>query len=144
MKAIKGTARAGGLRNRTEYTMDQTMTTRNEAGEGRRVQYVQPRTSVLERSDAFVVELEMPGVAKSGLTVHVEANELVVAGERTPVTMPGEVVHREIRAVNYKRVFELDPAIDVSRIQARLDQGVVTVTLPKMERVQPRRIEVMD
>jgi len=43
---------------------------------------------------------------------------------------------------DFRRVFELDPALDTARIKARMDQGVLTLDLPKAERVKPRRIEV--
>ncbi len=125
--------------------MSQNPLTHIESNEARRVpQYVQPRASIVERPEELILELEMPGVAKGALSVHIENNELVVTGDRSAHPLPGEVIHREIRPVSYKRTFELDPAIDATRIQARLDQGVVRLTLPKSEQVQPRRIEVTD
>lgn len=124
--------------------MSQNPVTTRESGETRRVQYGQPRASIDEVANEYLLELEMPGVTKEGLTVHVENNELVVVGERSPHDLPGEVIHREIQPQSYKRSFELDPAIDSTKISARLDQGVVRLSLPKAEEVKPRRIEVTD
>ena len=45
---------------------------------------------------------------------------------------------------DYRRVFELDPAIDSSKISAKMEQGVLTLTLPKSERIKPRKITVSD
>jgi HSP20 family protein len=49
---------------------------------------------------------------------------------------------RESNTADYRRVFELDPAIDTSKVSAKIEQGVLTVTLPKSERVKPRKIKV--
>jgi len=51
---------------------------------------------------------------------------------------------RERSAVDYRRVFELDPAIDTSKISAKMEQGMLTLTLPKSEQVKPRKIIVSD
>jgi len=54
----------------------------------------------------------------------------------------GTLIHRESRPENYRRTFELDPSIDADKINAKIDQGVVTLTLPKAEHVKPRKIAV--
>jgi HSP20 family protein len=56
--------------------------------------------------------------------------------------VPGEPLFRESRDVDFRRVFELNPAIDTGKISARMDQGILTLTLPKSERVKPRKISV--
>jgi len=52
------------------------------------------------------------------------------------------LIHRESRTDNFRRSFELDPSIDTAKISAKIDQGVVTLTLPKAEQVKPRKITV--
>jgi HSP20 family protein len=54
----------------------------------------------------------------------------------------GEPVYRESHPYDFRRVYELDPSIDTSRISARIENGLLTVNLPKAEKVKPRRIEV--
>ena len=56
----------------------------------------------------------------------------------------GQPLFRERHAADYRRAFELDPAIDGSKISARMEQGVLTLTLPKSEKVKPRKIRVDD
>jgi HSP20 family protein len=52
----------------------------------------------------------------------------------------GETLFRERHGADYRRVFDLDPAIDTERISARMNQGVLSLTLPKSEAVKPRKI----
>ncbi|HEY2084032.1 MAG TPA: Hsp20/alpha crystallin family protein, partial [Verrucomicrobiae bacterium] len=48
----------------------------------------------------------------------------------------------ERNTADYRRVFELDPAIDTAKVSAKIEQGILTVTLPKSERAKPRKITV--
>ena len=77
---------------------------------------------------------------KSGLEITVDNGELTIVGHRQIERPSGEPIHREIRHYDFRRVYELDPAIDSTRIAARFDQGVLTLTLPKAESVKPRKI----
>jgi len=106
--------------------------------------FVVPVTNIRENADGYLIEAEMPGVDRSGVNVEVENNELVIIGRRAAFTPPGEAVYRESEAFDYKRVFDLDPTIDTTRIGARIEQGVLLVTLPKAEVVKPRKISVTD
>ena len=105
-------------------------------------QYVAPPASVVETGDGYTLQVEMPGVNKDGLKISVENNELTIVGRRSLPSVEGALVHRESRSENYRRVFELDPSIDADKITARIDQGVVTLTLAKAEHVKTRKIVV--
>jgi len=109
-----------------------------------REEYVAPEVNIFETKDGYVLEAEMPGVGKDGLEITLDNNEITITGRRTAETVTGQPVFRERRLADYRRVFELDPAIDTARIAARLEQGVLTLTLPKSERVKPRKIVVND
>jgi HSP20 family protein len=105
-------------------------------------QFITPPASVTEIADGYVLELEMPGVKKDGLDISVENNELAIIGRRSLPAVEGTLLHRESRPENFRRTFELDPSIDADKISAKIDQGLVTLTLPKAEHVKPRRITV--
>jgi HSP20 family protein len=105
-------------------------------------QFVTPAASVVEATDGYTLEVEMPGVNKEGLEISVENNELTIVGRRSLPAVERTLIHRESRPENYRRTFELDPSIDANKISARIDQGVVTLTLPKAEHVKPRKITV--
>jgi HSP20 family protein len=105
-------------------------------------QFVAPMASVVENPNGYTLEVEMPGVNKEGLEISVENNELTILGRRSLPVIEGTVIHRESRPNNFRRTFELDPSIDTGKINAKIDQGVVTLALPKTEQVKPRKITV--
>jgi len=105
-------------------------------------QFVTPPSSVTEIADGYTLEIKMPGVIKDGLEISVENNELTIIGRRSLPTVEGTLIHRESRPENFRRVFEIDPSIDANKISAKIDQGLVTLTLPKAEHVKPRKIAV--
>lgn len=107
-------------------------------------EYLAPQCNIFETRDGYVLEAEMAGVNKSGLEITLEANELTIIGHRAQENLPGEPIFRERRLVDYRRVFEIDPAIEGSKISARMEQGVLTLTLPKSDKVKPRKIQVDD
>lgn len=109
-----------------------------------RQEFVTPVVEIVETGDGYVLEAEMPGVNKEGLEIMLEGNEITLVGHRQAETPTGEPLFRERSLADYRRVFELDPAIDTARISATVEQGILTLTLPKSERVKPRRITVTD
>jgi HSP20 family protein len=116
-----------------------------ETRDGERVQAEQfsaPPASVTEAAEGYMLEIEMPGVKKDGLEISVENNELTIIGRRSPPAVEGTLIHRESRPENFRREFEIDPSIDADKISATIDQGLVTLTLPKAEHVKPRKITV--
>jgi len=120
-----------------------TLVRENRNGEQQRTeQFISPVASVVENGDVYTLNVEMPGVNKEGLEISVENNELTIVGRRSLPQVEGTLVHRESRTENFRRAFELDPSIDTSKIAARIDQGVLSLTLPKAEQVKPRKITV--
>lgn len=105
-------------------------------------EYTSPEVNICETKDGYVLEAEMPGVSKEGLEITLEGTEITIIGHRHVDSFPGEPLFRESRNADYRRVFELDPAIDTTKVSARMEQGVLTLTLPKSERVKPRKIKV--
>src|SRR5258708_5186166 len=106
--------------------------------------YISPEVNIFETCDAYVLQAEMPGVNKDGLEVTLEGAELTVTGRRDADEIGGDLVYRESRPLDYRRVFEIDSSIDADKIEAKMEQGVLTLQLPKQERVKPRKITVSD
>lgn len=122
--------------------MNATLQKEPRTANERTAQFVSPEVNIYETKDGYVLEAEMPGVSKEGLEITLEGTEITITGHRRIEPLPGEAMFHESHNLDYRRVFELDPAIDTSKVSARMDQGVLTLSLPKSERVKPRKINV--
>jgi HSP20 family protein len=107
-------------------------------------QYLVPDVNIYEIKDGYVLEAEMPGVNKDGLEITLEGHQITLTGRRANEVVSGDTLFRERNDADYRRVFDLDPAIDTARISARMNQGVLFLTLPKSEAVKPRLIAVSE
>jgi len=106
--------------------------------------FITPEVNIFENSEGWTLQAEMPGVSKEGLEVTLEAHELTIVGHKHVEQPAAETLWRESCQADYRRVFELDPSVDATRISAHIEQGVLTLHLPKAERVKPRRIAVTE
>jgi HSP20 family protein len=104
--------------------------------------FVTPLVDIETTDDGYVIRAEMPGVDKGGLEITVDNGELTILGRRKPTELTAELIYREIQPHDFRRVYELDPSIDPTKIGAKIDDGILTVTLPKAETVKPRKISV--
>jgi len=102
---------------------------------------ITPEVNIVETKEGYVLEAEMPGVTKDGLDISLENNVLTLVGRRAPAP-DGAPLYRESQTADFRRVFELDPSIESAKISARIEQGILTLTLPKAEKVKPRKIMV--
>ena len=123
-------------------TLMKNETTTAPAKVEREAAWVLPTVNIYETREGYVLEAEMPGVNKTGLEITMENNELTLAGHRALDPIKAEAVYRETRPAEFRRTFEIDPSIDASKITAHLEQGLLTLRLPKAERIQPRKISV--
>ena len=104
--------------------------------------FVSPRVNIFENKEGYLLEAEMPGVSKAGVEVLLEGNELTLVGRRQTDVPNAELVYRESSPWEFRRTFVLDPSSDTSKVNASIEQGVLTVHLPKTEMVKPRKIAV--
>jgi len=104
--------------------------------------FVAPPANISANQNEYLVEVEMPGVDKEGIEVSVEGNELTITGRRKIDLPEGELVYSESPLADYRRVFELGPDVDTSKITAQMEQGVLKLHLPKSEKAKPKKIEV--
>jgi HSP20 family protein len=104
--------------------------------------FVIPPANISAGENEYVAELEMPGVDQSGVEVTVEGDELTIIGRRKSEATSGELCYCESTQADYRRVFEIGPDVDTSKISAEMNQGVLRLRLPKSEPAKPKRIEV--
>lgn len=105
--------------------------------------YLLPSIDVVEDAQGLTLYADMPGVNKDGLTVEVEGDTLVIEG-RAQLSLPGgaKPVYAEQRSISFRRRFTMSVDLERDKIAAKLNNGVLTLTIPKAEAARPRRISV--
>lgn len=103
-----------------------------------------PLVNIREETDAFYVEAEVPGMTQDQIDVFIRhGTELTIQGERKPVDSEGGAwICRERGDGRFQRVLTLPLPVDAGKVQARLEQGVLHLVLPKAESVKPHRVPV--
>lgn len=107
------------------------------------VETLLPPVDIYEDGNALHLIADMPGVTRESLHIEVDNNVLSLEGE-VRLDMPEGLtaLYAEVRAERYARRFTLSHEIDAEAIQARIDNGVVELVLPRKETHRRRRIEV--
>ena len=107
-----------------------------------------PALNVWEDEHALHVEAELPGYAMENLEITTLGSELSITGARAEMGAESATFHRRERArgaggtSQFKRSLRIGVPIDAEKVTARLEQGVLTITLPKAVEAQPKRIVV--
>jgi HSP20 family molecular chaperone IbpA len=101
-----------------------------------------PRIDIWEAEDELVLYADLPGVAPGDLDIRFENRELTINGKVTPRHSDIQFLYGEYGIGDFFRTFVVGEAIDSEKISAKLNNGVLTLHLPKTEQVKPRRIEV--
>lgn len=105
---------------------------------------VTPAADILEAESGITLRVDLPGHDAKAIQVKVEDGVLTVRSERKAETVPeGSTLRRQERASGvYARQFRLPETVDATRVEARYDNGVLTLTLPRREETKPRVVEV--
>jgi HSP20 family protein len=103
-----------------------------------------PAVNVWEEGEALLVEAEVPGLDMKDLEIYVTGtDQLTIKGERKPAVPPKGVQHRQERSFgSFVRVLTLPVPVDSSKVEARLENGVLHLKLAKHETAKPRKIPV--
>jgi HSP20 family protein len=103
-----------------------------------------PPVDVTEEADAVKITIELPGVRPEDVQLSLENNLLTIRGEKRQASQQGaDRVHRYERTYGaFERTFTIPSSVDGDHVRATYENGVLTVTLPKVERARPRRINV--
>ena len=104
--------------------------------------YYSPVVDIYETDDAITLLADLPGVEKDGLNIHVEDRQLTITGEVKQPEDRLQPLYSEYGIGGYSRTFRLGDTIDQSKISASLKDGVLTLALPKADRLKPRKIEI--
>jgi HSP20 family protein len=115
-----------------------------DAADANRASFWLPPVDVVERENDFLVKAEVPGVEKNDVKITVQNDVLTIKGERKKEhEKKGENYHRIERSYGtFQRSFTLPSSIVSDKIEATYDNGVLLVSLPKLEESKPKSIEV--
>lgn len=105
--------------------------------------WIAPLIDIYETDDDYFLTAYLPGVAKENVKIKLEDNNLVIMGRVDYETLINrKYVLKEMEIGNFYRRFKLSDGIDESKVDAKLENGVLNVKLPKHERVKPKTIEI--
>ncbi|WP_417909504.1 Hsp20/alpha crystallin family protein [Candidatus Electronema sp. PJ] len=101
-----------------------------------------PTVDIVENDQSFVVRTELPGVEKDDVNVHINNGVLTIKGEKK-VETKDEKRHRiECSYGSFVRSFTLPQDVDIERVEAAYKNGILSLTIPKLEKAKPKQIEV--
>lgn len=101
-----------------------------------------PDVDIYVSDEAAVFLVEMPGVAKGDVSIQVDENDSLIIRGKNSFREPKNPVLRQYNTGDYYRAFMLSDEYDKEKIAARLDNGLLEVTIPKREEVKPKKIEI--
>jgi HSP20 family protein len=107
------------------------------------VRYFVPTTDIFETEDALTVVMEVPGVNKEAVDISVENEVLKIEAKIDPSKYDGmEPLYTEYNVGHFARSFTLSNKIDQQQISAKLEDGILTLTLKKAKEAMPRKISI--
>ncbi len=105
---------------------------------------VSPALDVVEDDDTFTVYMDLPGVEEKNVDVSIASNVLTIKGTRELPKLgeDAKIYRQEEWEGSFQRTLSLPHSVDTQKVQARMKNGVLTVTLPKREETKPKQIKV--
>ena len=100
-----------------------------------------PKVNVYEYDDKIGIVAEIPGLDKKQLNIEVEDNVLTISGDKHTVADDegAKVLRRELKASSFRRSFELGELLDGDSVKAKFKDGVLSVSIPKVEPEKPKK-----
>ncbi len=104
---------------------------------------LRPDADIYEDSAGITVKADLPGVSRDRLDVQVDGNTLTIEGQAA-IDMPEgmEALYADVNATRFRRSFTLSNELEADKISAEMNNGELTLRLPKRAEVQPRKIEI--
>jgi len=108
-----------------------------------REDYIIPAVDIYENDNEYVLKAEMPGVSKENVEISLEKDYLEILGKTDTKFEEGlKLIDKEFRISDYFRRFHLENVIDREKVKASIENGILTVVLPKSEEVKPKKITI--
>ena len=104
--------------------------------------YYSPRCDIYETEEAITLTADIPGVTQEGLDIDLKENKLTIVGHVKEPEERFNPIYTEYGIGGYTRSFQIGDTINQSKINASLNDGVLSLVLPKADRLKPRKIEI--
>lgn len=114
----------------------------NEMTKEPRKTYSVPAANILEHSDKYEIILSLPGFKKEEVNIRVEKNALIVEAEKVAEST-GKMKYREFNFEKAKRTFNLTDHVDLNKISAKFNEGLLHISVIKSEVAQPKNVEIL-
>lgn len=101
-----------------------------------------PKTEISESENAFFISLDVPGMKKDGIKIEVKEQRMTVSGERKRTLHDRRSDVQEKSYGFFERSFNLPETANGDQIEARFEDGVLEIVIPKKEETKPRRVEI--
>ena len=104
-----------------------------------------PKVDVKDYDDKITIEAEIPGLAREDVSVDLEAQVLTITGGKREVKDDegARYIRKELKRSSFKRSFKLGDNMNVKKIQADFDNGLLLVTVPKREPDEPKKVKIL-
>ena len=131
------------LQNRVNRIFDEAFASRNAARDTDLCAW-KPAVDICETDDAFLIEVELPGVRREDITLEVKDTVLTLKGERQPGPgSAGENYHRRERCYGtFHRAITLPAVLDASKTKAIFKDGILQIEIPKPDTEKPKQVKV--
>lgn len=108
--------------------------------------YFSPPVEILEQEKSYLIALDIPGFSKDQVDIEIEDKKLTVSGARAEAERKetDNVLRQERKFGQFNRVFNLPDNIQEEAIQAKFENGVLSITLPKTEKSPGRKVTISD
>jgi HSP20 family protein len=111
-----------------------------QAQETEQPEYLPMGVNLREQDDTYVLTARVPGLKAEDLNIQVLENVVSIEGEHP--TVEGEYLLNELPSGNFRRVLRMPVDIQVDKVEAKIADGMLTLTLPKAESAKPKKINI--
>ena len=133
-----------GIQREINRVFDNFFRGGSQADENFMTSYWTPAVDIAEEENEFVVKMELPGVNKDDVKISLESNILTIKGEKKQEKEEKNKSHHRLERAygSFQRSFTLPMTVKNDKIEAVFKDGVLSITLPKLEEAKPKQIEV--
>ena len=107
----------------------------------RQLPSVTPAVDILESETEILLRVDMPGISRENITINIDNGTMTLAGTRE-LSKTGAPNWSEVHDLEFHRTFSIPQSIDLAKVNAALQDGVLNLHLPKSESAKPRQIEI--